>query len=53
MCLTFQENETALPTTLPPALANTITLASSMDGNGNAKAMADHRKIQRLKGTYY
>ena len=51
MCLTFQENETALPTTLPPAPAKTITLASSMHGNGNAKAIADHRKIQTLNGT--
>ena len=53
MCLIFQENETALPTTLPPATVNTNTLASSKHGNGNAKAIADHRKIQRLKGTYY
>ena len=52
MCLTFQESEKALPSTLPPAIVNTITPASSMRGNGNAKAMTDHRKTQRLKGTY-
>ena len=53
MCLKFQENETALTTTLRPAIVNTTTPSSSMHANGSTKTMADHREIQRLKGTYY